>query len=258
MSQPPHRGHPLPKFTEDDLSPVAPTPPFRLVLDAALACHGLLLRGGWRPGPQDLVPPFPGGKKAAVVWMVGGIGSQLWPAFKASPFFQDGLAHPLDRWSQDIGEALANRWGGVALYPFEGPPHYPFQQWATRAEQLQSSPMMLRIHPKHGLWHAYRFALALAEVLPGDLQLTSSTQEAHKPDLCLTCVGQPCLRVCPVQAYTGTTFELNACAAHLKTVEGKACMQMGCMARRACPVGQQHTYVPEHAALHMNAFVNIR
>ena len=237
---------------------VAPAPPSRLALDATLAGHGLRLRGGWRPGPQDVLPTLPGGQKAVVVWMVGGVGSQLWPAFKASSFFQDGLAHPLDRWSQAIGETLASRWGGLALYPFEGPPYHPFQQWATRAEPLQISPMMLRIHPEHGLWHAYRFALALPEVLPDDLPLASQVAHAYKPDLCLGCVGQPCLQACPVHAYTGTKFELSACAAHLKTAQGQTCMQTGCMARRACPVGQQHTYVPEHAAFHMNAFVKNR
>ena len=237
---------------------VAPTPPSRLALNAALTSHGLRLRGGWRPGPEDVIPHLPGGKKAAVVWMVGGVGSQLWPTFKASSFFQDGLDHPLDRWSRAIGEILATRWGGLALYPFEGPPFYPFQQWATRAEPLQNSPMMLRIHPEHGLWHAYRFSLALAEVLPGDLPPATPARDAHKPSLCLACAGQPCLQACPVHAYTGTTFELNACADHLKTLQGQACMQMGCKARRACPVGQQHTYVPEHAAFHMNAFISCR
>jgi Fe-S-cluster-containing hydrogenase component 2 len=100
--------------------------------------------------------------------------------------------------------------------------------------------------------------LALAEVLPGDVPPATPAQNAHKPTLCLGCAGQPCLQACPVHAYTGTTFELNACAVHLKTLQGQACMQMGCMARRACPVGQQHTYVPEHASFHMNAFISCR
>jgi hypothetical protein len=234
--------------------------PSRLALQEALSAHGLCLRGGWQPAALDALAALPDGRPAAVVWMVGVVGSAFWPSFKASSFYQDGLADPLDRWSRAIGSELARRWGGVALFPFEGPPYHPFQQWATRAEPLQTSPLMLRIHPEYGLWHAYRFALALPAVLPGDLfanavnAVDSVAPATASPDLCLSCSGQPCLTACPVQAFTGTTYKLDACATHLHAPQGEACMQSGCLARRACPVGQAHRYTPEHAAFHMTAF----
>ena len=132
-----------------------------------LAERGLHLRGGWLPDPDvDRLPLLPGGGSAGVVWMVGVVGSEHWSNFSASPFFTDGLPDPLDRWSQAIGDELAARWGGRALYPFTGPPYWPFQQWATRSEPLQNSPLMLRIHPSYGLWHAYRFALVLPDASP--------------------------------------------------------------------------------------------
>ena len=240
------------------MSPVvAPLPPpSRALLEEALAGHGLRLRGGWRPVADDVFTRLPGGQQAAVVWMAGVVGSAFWPIFKASSFFQDGLPDPLDRWSRDIGTDLASRWGGVALFPFDGPPYHPFQQWATRAEPLQSSPLMLRIHPEFGLWHAYRFALALPAVPPDDLPTITPTPTPAmaQPDLCLTCDGQPCLSACPVQAFTGTTFKLDACAVHLHTPDGADCMTTGCLARCACPVGQGSRYMPEHAAFHMQAF----
>ena len=235
------------------MSPAA-SPPSRALLEETLAGHGLRLRGGWRPVADDVFTRLPGGQQAAVVWMAGVVGSAFWPIFKASSFFQDGLPDPLDRWSRDIGTDLASRWGGVALFPFDGPPYHPFQQWATRAEPLQSSPLMLRIHPEFGLWHAYRFALALPAVLPDDLAVTPQVPTMAQPDLCLTCDGQPCLSACPVQAFTGTTYQLDACAAHLHSADGGDCMQSGCLARRACPVGREHIYQPEHAAFHMRAF----
>ena len=36
-------------------------------------------------------------------------------------------------------------------------------RWAQRAEPLHPSPLGVLIHPVHGLWHAYRGALAFAE-----------------------------------------------------------------------------------------------
>jgi hypothetical protein len=228
--------------------------PSRHLLQHVLAGQGLRLRGGWQPQATDAVPLLLDGRPAAVLWMVGVVGSELWPFFKASSFFSDGRPDPLDRWSRSIGSELASRWGGLALFPFDGPPYHPFQRWAARAEALQASPLMLRLHPEHGLWHAYRFALALPAVLPGDLPEMDPLLAPASADICLRCDGQPCLSACPAQAYTGSGYQLDACGAHLHTPEGQPCMQSGCLARRACPVGREHQYVPEHAAFHMAAF----
>jgi len=222
-------------------------------LQAALTPHGLQLRGGFAPTPADHLPTLPNGQPAASVWMVGVVGSAFWPHFKASAFYSDGLPDPLDRWSRAIGEALAARLGGTALFPFDGPPYLPFQRWADRAEATQPSRMLLRMHPAHGLWHAYRFALAL----PASLAFaTPGPTAAQTPpaDICATCNGQPCLQACPVGAYTGEAFLLEACASHLHSGEGTDCMQGGCLARRACPVAPEKCYIPEHAAFHMQAF----
>jgi hypothetical protein len=240
-------------------------------LVSALAAHGLSLRGSWAPTQADRLPALPDGTTASRVWMVGVVGSAFWPHFKASSFYSDGKADPLDRWSRALGEQLATGFGGVALFPFDGPPYHPFQQWADRAEPTQASAMMLRIHPEHGLWHAYRFALALPALeaepaaivaLPPAAQAASTGPAPNAAwnslpaGLCATCSGQPCLQACPVQAYTGETFVLQACASHLHSGQGEDCMQSGCLARRACPVGATLRYMPEHAAFHMRAFTD--
>jgi hypothetical protein len=225
----------------------------RSTLEQALAGHGLRLRGGWVPAAQDALSPLPADRTPAVVWMVGQVGSEVWPAFSASPQARDGLPDPMDRWSKQIGDALAAELGGRALYPSDGPPWHPFQQWAARAEPLQPSPLLMQIHPEHGLWHAYRFALALPLLAPEDAAVLASVP-AQLADICARCSGQPCLSACPVDAFAGSSYRVDACAAHLHLPQRVACRAQGCQARRACPVGVAHRYVPGHAAFHMAAF----
>ncbi len=229
-------------------------PVSRSTLEQALAPYGLRVRGGLIPNASDGLPVLHGGADAAVIWMVGQVGSECWKAFSSSPFYADGQADSMDRWSKSIGNPLASQLGGVALYPSDGPPYYPFQQWAKRAEPVRTSPLMLQIHPEHGLWHAYRFALVLPELHAVDAQAISPGGAFAGPDICLACDGQPCLSACPVDAFTGTAFEVDRCAVYLHGPEGQRCMQGGCQARLACPVGAAFRYVPEHAAFHMAAF----
>lgn len=228
-------------------------------LEGQLARYGLRVRGGWRPTLHDALPLLPGDAIAAVVWMVGQIGSECWPAFSASPFFSDGLPDPMDRWSQSIGDALSRQHGGVAIYPSDGPPYAPFQQWANRAEPLQSSPLMLRMHPQWGLWHAYRFALLVPELSAADAAgLAAAVAPTTDPDICRNCDGQPCLHACPVDAFRAHGYDVGACADHLHAPAGAQCMQGGCLARLACPVAPALRYAPAHAAFHMQAFIRRR
>src|SRR5262245_19280390 len=104
----------------------------RAALEHALAPHGLRLRGGFVPRIGDGLPALAGGQHAAVVWMVGQVGAECWAHFAASPFFGDGLADPMERWSRSIADSLAGPRGGLVLMPSEGPPWHPFQQWALR------------------------------------------------------------------------------------------------------------------------------
>ncbi len=231
--------------------------PTRRALQNALDLHGLQLRGGFVPQPTDDLPSLPKGREVAVVWMVGVVGSAFWTAFRESSQYRDGQPDPLDRWSAAIGHTLAERWEGHALYPFDGPPWLPFQQWADRCEPTQRSAMGLRIHPEYGLWHAYRFALALPWLQASDLPAAEEGQRPPAaPDLCLRCEKQPCLHTCPVDAYTASGFALQSCADHLHSLPGQSCMSLGCQARLACPVGTAFRYEPDHAAFHMQAFLN--
>jgi len=215
---------------------------------AAAEASGLVLRGGLRLDEAERTGPL---ASARTVLLLGIVGSVGWPAFAASAEATDGRAHPLDRWSRRVVTGLAQRFGATALFPFEGPPYFPFQAWGARAEPLYASPLGMFIHPRYGLWHSYRGALGFAEAL--DLP-----EREQGPSPCESCAGRPCLSACPVGAFTAAGYDVPACADWLRGGEGGACLSGGCLARRACPVGREFTQAPAQAAFHMAAFLAAR
>ena len=219
---------------------------------AKLVATGLIVRGGFHPRRDDAVPGLATGKPAATVLLIGNAGPEMWPAFRTSPEFGDGAPDPLNRWSRMHVQAVAGEFGADAIYPFEGPPYYPFQRWAARAEPVFPSPTGPLIHPLHGLWHAYRAALLFSEVLNLPARSPARSQ-AENP--CLSCAGRPCLATCPVGAFTPGAYDVAACVNHVNSAAGADCLGQGCRARRACPLGQDSIYQPEQAEFHMAAFV---
>lgn len=219
-------------------------------LATALEREGLLLRGSFEPAPDDGVPPLPDGRQPGWLALAGIAGSAFWPHVSASAEWHDGARDPLDRWSRRVGDALAAACGGLALYPFGGPPYRPFLRWAERAEGLPASPLGLRLHPEYGLWHSYRFAIALPARPPD-----AGASPAPAPDLCATCTDQPCLSACPVGAFDGRSYAVDNCLDALTAEPAPACRVSGCLARHACPVGTAWAYAPPHARHLMSAFI---
>lgn len=227
------------------------TPITQSQLAEALAAYGMALRGGFAVAADDGVPDLADGRPAGTILLVGNIGGEMWPAFAASGEAADCKLHPMDRWTRRVIDAVAADVGALPLYPFSGPPYYPFQRWAARAEPVHVSPLRIFIHPTFGLWHAYRAALVFAEEvsLPPSIEIESP---------CLTCPGQPCLSACPVDAFQEAGFDDMACARHADGLNGVACREGGCLARRACPVGHDYSYPPAQMAFHMEAFLSRR
>lgn len=212
----------------------------------ALGSAGLLLRGGFAPLPEDGLPPV-SGRAPAVLLLAGNAGPGFWRAFAASPEAGDGRAHPLNRWTRRQVDRIAADAGGMALYPFDSDPPWPFQRWAQRAEPVHPSPIGLLIHPEYGLWHAYRAAILLAEPV-------ALPPRAETPSPCDKCAARPCLSACPVNAFTPAGYSVAACLNHLEAPAGEDCMSDGCRARRACPVGVRWRPEPAQAGFHMRAF----
>ena len=220
-------------------------------LAESLATQGMALRGGFTVGVADGVPDIAPGQPAHALLLVGNIGGAMWPAFAAAEEIAGPDPDPLDRWTKRVIDKIATEIGARPLYPFSGPPYYPFQRWAARAEPVLVSPLRMFIHPAYGLWHAYRAALVFAE----ELDLPSAV-ETESP--CRSCAGQPCLSACPVAAFQESGFDAIACARHVDGPAGVECRERGCLARRACPVGRDYSYSAPQMAFHMKAFISSR
>ena len=218
------------------------------IVFAAVERAGLVPRGAFRLADGERKGALADLRTIALIGVAGRSG---WDAFAASEEARDGLAHPLDRWSKRVIDALARDLDGAALYPFGGPPYFPFQQWAKRAEPVHQSPIGMLIHPVYGLWHSYRGALGFRDAL--DLPAFEET-----PSPCESCAGRPCLGACPVGAFSFHGYDVPACVSHLESAAGADCMGLGCRARRACPVGAEHAHGAEQAALAVRAFLRAR
>ncbi|HWP94661.1 MAG TPA: hypothetical protein VNL72_02885 [Gammaproteobacteria bacterium] len=213
-------------------------------LERALSGHGLVLRGGFACTPDDALPDI-AGRSARTLLLVGHVGGALWPPFERARRARPELG--LDEWTRTVIEPLAEAVGGRALYPFQGPPFWPFQRWALRADTVFVSPVNLLIHPRYGLWHAYRAALILPQTVTVPVRPTA----AHP---CEACPSRPCLAACPVAALSPGKLDIARCVAHVTAPAGTAC-QTGCLARLACPVGREHLYPPAQRIFHMRAFL---
>lgn len=181
--------------------------------------------------------------------LIGHVGDGLEWLFQGSDL-DSWPENPLDQWTQSQLAPLAKGLGAHVVYPFQGPPWHPFQQWAERAQAGRPSPLGLLIHPQHGLWFAFRAAL----VLPFKLS-DNKPADAHP---CSTCQDKPCLNTCPVSAFDGKAFAMNACRSWLGQEAGASCRDHGCLARQACPVAAHRPYGSAQQRFHLAHFAKAR
>ena len=214
---------------------------------AALEPHGLVLRGGFIFDATCQAPERADGSRPQSVVLIGHFGSSIWPHFAAWHRVHREASDPLDSWSKHVINSVAAGLGASAVFPSDRP-YLPFQQWAMRAEGLQPSPLGMLIHPQYGLWQAFRGALLFDE------RLVFPPLGGLGGHPCDTCRDKPCLHTCPVEAFDGRGYALGRCRDHLASPAGQPCMDGGCLARLACPVGRDYGYVSEQQRFHMAAF----
>jgi epoxyqueuosine reductase QueG len=208
----------------------------------AIRRAGFTPLGWFAPGGGEGLPDG-----SAFVILIGNAGPDMFRRYQRGRGTEAAL---LDDWTRDTAGQLAADLGAQALYPSDKP-HFPFLRWARRAGAGHVSPLGLNIHPLYGLWHAYRAAF----VFPVAFDLPMQPAGAHP---CEACVDRPCLSACPVNAFSGSAYDADACGKHLNSPMGGLCMTEGCQARRACPIGRAYTYEPPQLQFHMEAFKRAR
>lgn len=181
--------------------------------------------------------------EGSTITLIGPDEPAFWGIFHESPEYHDGAPDPLDRWSARVLGAVAKELGAEALFPFGGPPYAPFFTWAKQTGRFWASPIDFLVHDETGLFVSFR----------GAIRWQAEPQPGTGPNPCPTCMGQPCASACPVGAFDNG-YDVAACKAHVASDAGTTCRSSGCLARRACPVGQG-TRLPAQAAFHMEAFL---
>ena len=81
----------------------------------------------------------------------------FWPVLCESPEWQDGVADPVDRWSQRVITRLADGLGARAHFPF-GAEQAPFLTWAMASDCAWISPVGMLVQADAGLMVSYRGA----------------------------------------------------------------------------------------------------
>ncbi|AKH99751.1 hypothetical protein IMCC20628_01034 [Hoeflea sp. IMCC20628] len=221
------------------------------LIAVALELSGLVPRGWLAPEPE-IAPLLADGRPAAGICLIGHAGGGFWPVFDTWWQSHPNSDDPLDDWSKHLINPVAASLGAEAVYPSDKP-WQPFQQWAMAAEGLRPSPLGLLIHPGFGLWHGYRGAILFGSTDRVEATEARSIILSHP---CDACAAKPCLSACPVSAFGAGGFDVNVCRGHLATDAGqKGCVDSGCMARDACPVGQDYRYQAAQVRFHMAAFL---
>ena len=174
--------------------------------------------------------------------MLGAGGSLLWQRLGGD---LTDSGHPLDTFSVNAaGRVVTEYWGGgevEILYP--GPILVPLQQLGVFAGWSHVSPLGFGINTEFGTWFAYRALFAL------DNPLQETAPLASQGTPCDRCVEKPCRSACPVGAVRlHKSFDLDRCVSH-RLKSASSCADR-CLARLACPVGQDWRYDEDQLVYH--------
>lgn len=186
--------------------------------------------------PADLLAPLALEKHERQLILFGHVGRRLWDCVQS-----EGLdtANPIDeysvrtiqRWLQQAAPEAHTRF----VFPIGLPQgkHVGLQRLGILAGWHHPSPFFVGVDAQFGSWFAYRAALL------ADTSFATSDVEDHG-DPCAVCEDKPCIRACPGDALVSGTMDMQAC--HRQRLRADSPCALGCIARRACPVGVEHRY----------------
>lgn len=226
------------------------TAPASAELLEALAGAGFLCLGGFETADGADLLPLAGGTPARSLLLIGSTGPSVWPKLTTSSEAADGAADPLDRYTRRVLTAIAAAEDLDVVFPFDGPPYHPFQQWAKRCGGFSQSPMGVLAHHDYGPWTGFRAAFLSARPL-------AFQAGAPAAGPCESCEEKPCISACPAEALSlEAGYDVPRCRTHLAADRSRLCWS-GCLARRACPYGAAHRQDPENARFHMESFIGL-
>ncbi len=174
--------------------------------------------------------------------MLGAGGRLLWRQSGGDLTDSD---HPLDTFSVNAaGRVVSEYWGGgevEMLYPGSLP--VPLQQLGMFAGWSHVSPLGMGINTGFGTWFAYRALFAL------DSPLQETVPLASQGSPCDRCVEKPCRSACPAVAVRLEKSFATDRSASYRLESASSCADR-CLARLACPVGQDWRYDENQLAYH--------
>jgi NAD-dependent dihydropyrimidine dehydrogenase PreA subunit len=190
---------------------------------------------------DQLTAQIPDSSRFASLILTANAGRDFWEALQSSgPQGRD----PVDHFSLTVSQTLVERNLDGAehqvLYP--GPFSISLSELGQLAGWHHPSPIGNGIHPKYGLWFAYRSLLLVGQDLPHQ-----AVPRQASP--CDSCVDKPCMSACPGQAvHFGHPLALNACIKH-RISDHSSCRDR-CLSRLACPVGAAYRYDEDQLQYH--------
>ena len=182
--------------------------------------------------------------------LMANAGSALWEAMKL-----DGMIFPdpVDSFSSKVAVTFAKEYlqaESKLLYPSN---EYlvSLPEFGTLAGWSHMSPMRVGIHPKFGLWFAYRVLMLVSVPLP-------PTERGATEHPCLSCIEKPCQSACPANAVGNIgDFDLDKCFG-FRDKENSPCARQ-CLARVRCPVGSEFRYTKDQLNYHYDrSLVSLR
>jgi len=217
-------------------------------LEKDLADAGFLCLGGFDAADDAGLPALADGRPAKSLLLIGSTGASVWARLCESQEMADGATDPLDRYTRRTLRAIAVAGVFEAVFPFDGPPYHPFQQWAKKCGGFSQSPMGVLAHHDFGPWAGFRAAFLSGRHL-------AARPRSGSPGPCETCADKPCISACPVSALSlKAGYDVPVCREHMSVSRSLDCWS-GCLARRACPYGSAHHQDPANARFHMESFI---